>query len=110
MKQALTWKNNGMYQRTVPVIIFLAIALVASAVSAEIAAVDPASIGLNPVKLEEVRQALVRWDPRIGLDDVQVALKSGEPNTLLIRIAYRVRTTNNVFNLVYPFYLERSAP
>jgi hypothetical protein len=25
---------------------------------------------------------------------------------LLIRINYRVRDTNNEFNLVYPFYLE----
>lgn len=58
---------------------------------------------------EEVRQSLIRWEPRVDLLDVQVALKADEPNTLLIRIAYRVRTTNNIFNLVYPFYLERSA-
>jgi len=57
----------------------------------------------------EVRQALIRWEPRVDLQDVQVAPKPGEPNTLLIRIEYRVRATNNVFNLVYPFYLERSA-
>jgi CubicO group peptidase (beta-lactamase class C family) len=47
-----------MTQRTVAAIIFLAIALVASAAYADIATVDPASIGLNPEKLEEVRQAL----------------------------------------------------
>jgi phage baseplate assembly protein W len=57
-----------------------------------------------------VREALVRWEPRIELLDVEVTPKPGEPYTLLIRIAYRVRATNNVFNLVYPFYLERSAP
>jgi phage baseplate assembly protein W len=54
----------------------------------------------------EVRQALVQWEPRIDLMDVQVASKPGEPNTLLIHIEYRVRTNNNRFNLVYPFYLE----
>jgi uncharacterized protein len=59
---------------------------------------------------KEVREALVRWEPRIELLDVEVTPKPGEPYTLLIRIAYRVRATNNVFNLVYPFYLERSAP
>jgi phage baseplate assembly protein W len=54
----------------------------------------------------EVRQALVRWEPRIDLLDVQATAQPGEPNTLLIRIEYRVRTTNSRFNLVYPFYLE----
>jgi phage baseplate assembly protein W len=56
----------------------------------------------------EVRQALLQWEPRINLLDVQVAPKPFEPHTLLIRIEYRVRKTNNAFNLVYPFYLERS--
>ena len=32
---------------------------------------------------------------------------SGE--RLLIRISYQVRTTNNVFNLVYPFHRDRGA-
>jgi uncharacterized protein len=58
----------------------------------------------------EVRRSLILWEPRIELLDVQVAARPGAPHTLLIRIEYRVRTTNNVFNLVYPFYLERSAP
>ena len=57
---------------------------------------------------ENVRRALILWEPRIELLAVEVATKPGEPNTLLIRIEYRVRATNNVFNLVYPFYLERS--
>ena len=53
---------------------------------------------------KDVRQALALWEPRIVLLDVEVA--PGGPNTLLVRVAYRVRVTNNVFNLVYPFYLE----
>jgi len=28
---------------------------------------------------------------------------------LLIHLEYQVRATNNVFNIVYPFYLQRSA-
>ena len=48
---------------------------------------------------------LLEWEPRIDVEDVQVrAGKNGE--VLLIEIQYRVRATNNVFNLVYPFYLE----
>ena len=57
-----------------------------------------------------VRRALALWDPRIDVLAVSV-VSSGpaEPGMLLIRIEYRVRATNNVFNLVYPFYLEGGA-
>jgi uncharacterized protein len=56
-----------------------------------------------------VREALILWEPRIELLDVQAAQDAAAPTRLLVRIDYRVRTTNNQFNLVYPFYLERSA-
>lgn len=55
----------------------------------------------------QVRQALLRWEPRIDVLDVQVS--SGEDDAkLFIGIEYKVRATNNAFNLVYPFYLEGS--
>ena len=57
---------------------------------------------------QAVRDALLVQEPRIDVGDVQVeAQDNGQ--TLLIHIEYQVRATNNVFNLVYPFYLERSA-
>ncbi len=55
---------------------------------------------------QQVRQALVNWEPRIDLLDVQVTTGDND-STLLISIDYQVRATNNAFNLVYPFYLER---
>jgi phage baseplate assembly protein W len=58
--------------------------------------------------VREVRDALVRWEPRIEVLEVDAAPDPVEPARLLIQIDYRVRTTNNQFNLVYPFYLERS--
>ena len=58
---------------------------------------------------EEVRRSLILWEPRIELLDVHVSPQPDEPTTLLVRIEYRVQATNNVFNLVYPFYMERSA-
>ena len=54
----------------------------------------------------EVRQALTLWEPRIDLLNVAVRSDETEPTRLLIQIEYRVRATNNRFNLVYPFYLE----
>jgi uncharacterized protein len=56
---------------------------------------------------QEVRQALLSFEPRIDVLDVQVQ-SGGDGEVLLINMDYQVRATNNVFNLVYPFYLERS--
>src|SRR5688572_27881358 len=56
----------------------------------------------------EVRDALLRWEPRAEVLDVDVERDAAEPERVLIRVDYRVRTTNNQFNLVYPLYLERS--
>lgn len=55
---------------------------------------------------DEVRLALIRWEPRIDVLGVDVA--PGETvEELDINVHYRVRRTNNFFNLVYPFYLSR---
>src|SRR5215471_6348319 len=52
---------------------------------------------------QAVRRALVRWEPRVDVLDVRVEVKHrGE--VLLINVHYQVRSTNNFFNLVYPFY------
>jgi phage baseplate assembly protein W len=53
-----------------------------------------------------VQQALTRWEPRIDLLQVAALPDALNPTLLRIEIAYRVRTTNSRFNLVYPFYLE----
>jgi phage baseplate assembly protein W len=55
-----------------------------------------------------VRDALLFFEPRIDVIDVEMS--PGEDGTaMLISIDYQVRATDNVFNLVYPFYLERSS-
>lgn len=55
-----------------------------------------------------VREALLLFEPRINVVDVKVDT-GGRGELLLITVEYRVQATNNVFNLVYPFYLERTA-
>ena len=53
----------------------------------------------------QVREALVRWEKRIDVTDIQVS--EGEtPNLLLIGIDYRLRSTHSFGNLVFPFYLN----
>ncbi|BAY29279.1 GPW/gp25 family protein [Nostoc carneum NIES-2107] len=56
--------------------------------------------------IDEVRQALIQWEPRIDVLDVDASPDPNQLNRLLIQINYQVRTTNNRFNLVYPFYLS----
>ena len=57
---------------------------------------------------QSVREALLMHEPRIELVDVSVVPQtSGE--VMQISVDYRVRATNNAFNLVFPFYLERGA-
>lgn len=53
----------------------------------------------------EVERALVLWEPRI--EDVSVRLETvADEGLIQIHIGYVVRTTNNPFNMVYPFYVN----
>jgi phage baseplate assembly protein W len=55
-----------------------------------------------------VQEALTKWEPRIEL--VSVAVKEGsEPRQVLATIDYRIRSTNELFNLVYPLYVQEGA-
>ncbi|QCC51228.1 GPW/gp25 family protein [Halapricum salinum] len=64
-------------------------------------AVTPATLNLIE---SSVREALVRWEPRIDVESID-ADTAENPNEVLIEIEYRVRTTNSLSNMVYPFYI-----
>jgi uncharacterized protein len=53
---------------------------------------------------DEVRAALLRWEPRVDVDGVDVTPVSGEAGVLYIDISYAVKATNDRRNLVFPFY------
>jgi phage baseplate assembly protein W len=53
----------------------------------------------------EIRGALDRWEPRVEVSDVRFDLEGADTGRLLIQIDYRVRATNHMRNLVYPFYV-----
>jgi phage baseplate assembly protein W len=59
--------------------------------------------------VQHVREALVTYERRIDVLDVAADTAPEEPNLLLIRVSYRVRSNNAVGNLVYPFYLREGA-
>ena len=60
------------------------------------------------VVADDVREALLQCEPRVDVLDVNVTAAGNEDEVLRISIDYRVRSTDNRFNLVYPFYLNRS--
>lgn len=52
----------------------------------------------------ELEQSLREWEPRI--DHITVKAIPDDAGKLNIHVSYTVRTTNNLFNQVYPFYLH----
>ena len=53
----------------------------------------------------EIRQALDRWEPRIEVLSVDFDFSASGRGQILIDITYALRATNDVRNLVYPFYI-----
>ncbi|RLB95241.1 MAG: baseplate protein [Deltaproteobacteria bacterium] len=53
-----------------------------------------------------VKEALITWEPRIEVLDVDTSTERISEGLLMIRIDYRIRATNTEFNLVFPFYLK----
>ncbi len=65
-------------------------------------AATPATLNLIE---SSVREALVRWEPRIDIESVDARTDEDDPTRVLIEIEYHVRTTNSLSNMVYPFYI-----
>lgn len=54
----------------------------------------------------EVEHALIRWEPRITDIQARVSDEKIDQGLLLIQVSYVIRSTNNPYNLVYPFYIN----
>src|SRR6516225_3024666 len=52
----------------------------------------------------EVLHALERWEPRADINDVTLSLDDAELGKLYIDIKYTIKATNDMRNLVFPFY------
>ena len=64
--------------------------------------IDASTVG----KMElAIRDALDRWEPRVVVETVEFNLDEVADGRLIIDIGYRVRVTNTMRNLVYPFYV-----
>ena len=69
---------------------------------------------LSPTTMTRVKtrvtESLIDWEARIDVLEVTVAADDAERNRLIIEMHYRVRATNALHNLVYPFYLNEGTP
>jgi uncharacterized protein len=65
---------------------------------------DPSDSTLAGLVAHEVRASLLRWEPRVDVEDVQVTFDPDRPGLALIDVSYAVRSTNDRRNLVVPFY------
>jgi len=64
--------------------------------------IDASTIG----KMENaIRDALDHWEPRVVVETVEFDLSGVDEGRLMIDIGYRIRVTNTIRNLVYPFYV-----
>ena len=63
----------------------------------------PLTAGTIGLIEQAVREALERWEPRIELASVD-AEPEQHTGTVHITVTYRIRATNDVRNLVFPFY------
>jgi phage baseplate assembly protein W len=70
---------------------------------------QPNTAALRGVVQQHVREALIKWEPRIDVLNVRVETPPEGRNYLLIRIDYRVLANNSLYNLVYPFFLNEGA-
>lgn len=62
--------------------------------------------GTRSAVVEQVRRALVSYEPRIDVLEVTADSAPEELNLLLIRVSYRIRNNNALGNLVFPFLLR----
>jgi phage baseplate assembly protein W len=54
--------------------------------------------------INEVQRALLRWEPRVDIELVNVFPAPEDHSTLYIDIQYRPKDINDSRNLVFPFY------
>lgn len=66
---------------------------------------EPVTGNLLGLIAEAVREALAQWEPRIVVDDVKPEPDPDNHALVRIHVSYRVRSTNDRRNLVYPFYV-----
>lgn len=56
---------------------------------------------------QDVKSSLTLWEPRVK--DIEVDASAGDAGFINLSISYTVRTTNNPYNMVFPFYVKEGS-
>ena len=70
---------------------------------------EPIDTGLQTLIFDRLNTAILYYEPRIEVEEIVLDTSQVLEGTLLIKIDYRVRSTNSRFNFVYPFYLTEGS-
>lgn len=54
----------------------------------------------------EITDAITTWEPRVIEPEAEVNLDRLQEGMVQIRVQYIVRSTNNPYNLVFPYYIQ----
>lgn len=57
----------------------------------------------------DIEEAIRVWEPRVEHAEVTISDNEIDSGKLMINIDYVVRSTNNLYNLVYPFYIHEGS-
>lgn len=57
---------------------------------------------------DSVREALVKWESRITIENIDARPDPNKPEKVLVEIEYWIESTNSSENMVYPFYLQEN--
>jgi hypothetical protein len=66
---------------------------------------EPITPNLMGQVIEVTKEALAQWEPRIDVLSVEPSAEGRDNGLINVLINYRVRTTNDHRNLVFPFYV-----
>ena len=71
---------------------------------------EPITPGLFGLLSQAVYDALGQWEPRVLVDEVVSVGDESDSGLVRILVRYRLRTTNDARNLVFPFYVIPHEP
>lgn len=65
---------------------------------------DPINVSTFGILSYEVERSIIRWEPRVDVEKVDIYGDAQRQGLLYIDVKYRVKATNDPRNLVFPFY------
>ncbi len=66
---------------------------------------EPINANTLGLMAEAVRDTVSQWEPRVDLEEANVEPDPANAARVIIDLRYRVRSTNDRRNLVFPFYV-----